>query len=159
MKLSDTIENFIKSMLGQDENEIELQRNELATYFGCSPSQINYVLATRFTQDHGYVIESRRGGGGCIRIFKVTHNSTYDLLYALDRRIGDYLTESEADRLIRQLETRGLITEDEGTLMRCALCARALSIPMPPAAKDALRAGILRSMLTGIAKNTARNQS
>ena len=64
MRLSDTIESFIKELLSQDETEVELKRNELAEYFGCAPSQINYVLATRFTPDHGYVIESRRGGGG-----------------------------------------------------------------------------------------------
>lgn len=57
MRLSDTIESFIKQLLSQDETEVELKRNELAEYFGCAPSQINYVLATRFTPDHGYVIE------------------------------------------------------------------------------------------------------
>ena len=64
MRLSDAIEKFIKTMLTQDEQEVELKRNELAQYFNCAPSQINYVLATRFTPDHGYIIESRRGGGG-----------------------------------------------------------------------------------------------
>lgn len=72
MRLSDTIESFIKQMLGaSEENGVELKRNELAEYFGCAPSQINYVLATRFTPDHGYVVESHRGGGGCIRIVHV----------------------------------------------------------------------------------------
>ena len=66
MRLSDSIERFIKTLLEQEETEIELKRNELAEYFGCAPSQINYVLATRFTPDHGYVIESQRGGGGYI---------------------------------------------------------------------------------------------
>ena len=64
MRLSDSIESFIKTLLSQDETEVELKRNELAEYFGCAPSQINYVLATRFTLDDGYIIESRRGGGG-----------------------------------------------------------------------------------------------
>ena len=64
LRISDTIEEFIKALLEETEMEIELKRNELAEYFSCAPSQINYVLATRFTLDHGYIIESKRGGGG-----------------------------------------------------------------------------------------------
>ena len=64
MRLSDTIESFIKAMIQEDTPEVELKRNELAEYFHCAPSQINYVLATRFTPDHGYVTSSQRGGGG-----------------------------------------------------------------------------------------------
>ena len=65
--LSDSIEDFIKALMEDEQDQqqaIELRRNELAEHFQCAPSQINYVLATRFTPDHGYVIESRRGGGG-----------------------------------------------------------------------------------------------
>ena len=71
MRLSDAIEEFIKELWMPDEPEVELKRNELAEYFRCAPSQINYVLSTRFTPDHGYAIESRRGGGGFIRIIRV----------------------------------------------------------------------------------------
>ena len=74
MRLSDAIEQFIKTMLTQEAPEVELKRNELAEYFNCAPSQINYVLATRFTPDHGYIIESRRGGGGYIRIFRMAQD-------------------------------------------------------------------------------------
>ena len=71
MRLSDTIEQFIKDMMQREQQaEIDLKRNELAEYFHCAPSQINYVLATRFTPDHGYVITSQRGGGGYIRIVR-----------------------------------------------------------------------------------------
>ena len=72
-QLSDAIEQFIKELMDQ-EAQIELRRNELAHHFGCAPSQINYVLATRFTPDHGYIIESRRGGGGYIRIFRMAQD-------------------------------------------------------------------------------------
>ena len=89
MRLSDTIESFIKELLSQNETEVELKRNELAEYFGCAPSQINYVLATRFTPDHGYVIESRRGGGGYIRIMRVVKSGSQHLLYLIHERIGD----------------------------------------------------------------------
>ena len=71
MRISDSIEAFIKDMLTEDEHEVELKRNELAQYFGCAPSQINYVLSTRFTLDDGYITESKRGGGGCIRIVRI----------------------------------------------------------------------------------------
>lgn len=66
--VSDAIESFIKALLQGDETQVELQRNELAARFGCAPSQINYVLSTRFTCEHGYRIESRRGGGGYVRV-------------------------------------------------------------------------------------------
>ena len=74
MRLSDTIEHFIKELMTQEEPEVELRRNELAEYFSCAPSQINYVLATRFTPDNGYIIESRRGGGGYIRIVRIVRS-------------------------------------------------------------------------------------
>ena len=73
-QLSDSIERFIKDMM-EDGAQIEVRRNELAQHFGCAPSQINYVLATRFSVDHGYIIESRRGGGGYIRIVRMGVNS------------------------------------------------------------------------------------
>ena len=69
-QLSDTIERFIKDLMSEDAH-VELRRNELAQHFGCAPSQINYVLATRFSVDHGYLIESRRGGGGYVRIVRM----------------------------------------------------------------------------------------
>ena len=89
MRLSDAIEQFIKTMLTQEAPEVELKRNELAEYFNCAPSQINYVLATRFTPDHGYIIESRRGGGGYIRIFRMAQDTSEHLLYLLHQRVGD----------------------------------------------------------------------
>ena len=99
MRLSDTIESFIKTMLTQEEPEVELKRNELAEYFGCAPSQINYVLATRFTIDDGYVIESRRGGGGYIRIVRVIQSGN-KFRYLLTERIGDSIGEVEAGKLV-----------------------------------------------------------
>ena len=69
-QLSDSIERFIKELMDEG-TQIEVRRNELAQHFGCAPSQINYVLATRFSVDHGYIIESRRGGGGYVRIVRM----------------------------------------------------------------------------------------
>lgn len=152
MRLSDTIEAFIKTLLAQDEHEVELKRNELATYFNCAPSQINYVLATRFTPDHGYVIESRRGGGGYIRIVRVVEQPGQHLLYLINERIGDAIGEEASVRLIAQLLDSGVVTADEAQLMRAAVSAQALSIPIPDAMKDAIRARTMKSMLLTVAR-------
>lgn len=147
MRLSDAIEQFIKTMLSQDENEVELKRNELAEYFGCAPSQINYVLATRFTPDHGYLIESRRGGGGYIRIFRMQQDTSEQLLYLLNERIGDSIDELSASHLIQQLCEREIISAREASLMNAAISQRALSLPLTAEMKNAQRARILKSML------------
>jgi transcriptional regulator CtsR len=149
--LSDSIENFIKQLLGED-TRIEIKRNELAQYFGCANSQINYVLATRFTLDDGYVIESRRGGGGYIRIVRVFYSGSQRLQYLIRERIGDAITEAEAVRLIGQLEEQKLVTACEGSILRAAVSDTALSVPMPEAMKRAQRAKILRAMLTAVAR-------
>ena len=152
MRLSDSIEQFIKTMLTQEEQEVELKRNELAEYFGCAPSQINYVLATRFTPDHGYIIESRRGGGGYIRIFRMQQDTGKQLVYLLNERIGNSVTELSANHLIQQLREREIVTPNEAALMSAAVSAQSLSLPLPEELKDALRAKILKSMLMEAAR-------
>jgi transcriptional regulator CtsR len=152
MRLSDSIEQFIKTMLTQEEQEVELKRNELAEYFGCAPSQINYVLATRFTPDHGYIIESRRGGGGYIRIFRMQQDTGKQLVYLLNERIGDSISALSANHLIQQLQEREIVTANEAALMMAAVSAQSLSLPLPEALKDALRAKILKSMLMEAAR-------
>ena len=152
MRLSDSIEQFIKTMLTQEEQEVELKRNELAEYFGCAPSQINYVLATRFTPDHGYIIESRRGGGGYIRIFRMQQDTGKQLVYLLNERIGDSISALSANHLIQQLQEREIVTANEAALMIAAVSAQSLSLPLPEALKDALRAKILKSMLMEAAR-------
>lgn len=159
MRLSDAIEEFIKTMLSQEELEIELKRNELAEYFRCAPSQINYVLSTRFTPDHGYVTESRRGGGGCIRIIRLEREQGQYLQYLLDERIGDSITTKSAQILCMQLAEQGAVSEGTARLMCAALSPKALSIPIPEPLKDALRAKMMRSMLTTVAKNNNRLES
>ncbi len=164
-RLSDTIEDFIKTLLiDEDEQkacEIELRRNELAAHFQCAPSQINYVLATRFTPEHGYVIESRKGGGGYIRIMRLATTNREELLQTLYQRIGTSISALEAVKIIETLKTEDIITENEACLMKAALNPTA--VPLPLQMKDALAAGTLRSMLLTIAKrkntqNTERSQ-
>ncbi len=152
MRLSDSIESFIKAMLTEEEKSVELKRSELASYFGCAPSQINYVLATRFTLDDGYVIESRRGGGGYIRIVRVVNSDMDQLMYLINERIGQTITEAEAARLIGQMADRKIVTETEAAIMRSAISTAALSLPIPDTMKDALRARSLKTMLTTVAR-------
>ena len=148
MRLSDTIEAFIKTMMQDEEEDIcELKRNELAEYFHCAPSQINYVLSTRFTPDHGYAISSQRGGGGYVRIVRIRASRVDGLSYYLNERIGDAIDEQRALIICHQLFDKKVITENEAKLMTAAVSKQALSIPMPENMKNILRARILKSML------------
>ncbi len=155
MRLSDSIESFIKDMLDEGSAEVELKRNELAEYFRCAPSQINYVLATRFSPDHGYLTESRRGGGGYIRIVRVVQSGSQRLMYLVNERIGDSLTAEECIRLISQLKEAEIVTADEASLMAAAVNTRAMGVPLTDELKNAMRARIMKSMLMTIA---ARNK-
>lgn len=159
MRLSDTIETFIKQMLQEEQYEVELKRNELAEYFHCAPSQINYVLATRFTPDHGYVTSSQRGGGGCIRIVRVRQSSTDHLSYLLRERIGDSLDAQTAQILCAQLAERKVVSLEQAQLMAAAVSPQALSAPVPEAVKDAMRAKILKYMLLTIAQQQSRPEN
>ena len=158
MRLSDSIENFIKTLITQEEPEVELKRNELAEYFGCAPSQINYVLATRFSPDHGYVIESRRGGGGYIRIVRVVQSGSQRLMYLANERIGEDISEAEAVRLIHQLLEQEYISPQEAEMMRAAVSAQALSIPIPESIKAAIRARTLKTMIMTVARQNREEE-
>ncbi|HOT22553.1 MAG TPA: CtsR family transcriptional regulator, partial [Sedimentibacter sp.] len=127
--LSDIIESFIKELLDANNNDvIEIQRNILAQQFDCSPSQINYVLTTRFTNDRGYVVESRRGGGGYIRIFRVRSSMEDELKRILNETIGDSITLNKSIDLINALMEREVITEGERAIMQSVLSDRVLNI-------------------------------
>ncbi|NLB90388.1 MAG: CtsR family transcriptional regulator [Clostridiales bacterium] len=152
MRISDTIEQFIKALLEETETEIELKRNELAEYFSCAPSQINYVLATRFTLDQGYVIESKRGGGGYIRIVRLEQSATDYMTYLLQERIGQSITLLQATQLIQSLYEQEIVTHTNAQLMLAALSNDALTLPLPAAMKDELRARILKNMIVILAK-------
>ena len=151
--LSDSIEDFIKALMEDEQDQqqaIELRRNELAEHFQCAPSQINYVLATRFTPDHGYVIESRRGGGGYIRIMRLASTSRAELLQTLYQRIGMSISSADAMKIVDHLESEKVGSADEAKRMKAALSPQAG--PLPLSMKDALCAGTLRSMILALAK-------
>ncbi len=149
MPLSDSIEQFIKSLMSESESELELRRNELAAHFGCAPSQINYVLATRFSPQHGYVIESRRGGAGFVRIIRISAGGDRQpLITALLGQIDQRLAVSAARAMIGGLLERGIISREQARLMKAATADEAIVLPV--GAKDILRAGVMRSMLVSL---------
>ena len=149
-QLSDAIERFIKELMSE-ETHIELRRNELAQHFGCAPSQINYVLATRFSVDHGYLIESRRGGGGYVRIVRMRARQEGNLLDALIKRVGNSIDEDTANAITQHLLDCELVTENEAKLMRAATGRNALALPV--SGKDVLRAAVFKNMLIQVFKN------
>ena len=149
-QLSDTIEQFIQELMSE-EAQIELRRNELAQHFGCAPSQINYVLATRFSVDHGYLIESRRGGGGYVRIVRMHPRDEGNLLDALLKRVGNSVDEDTANAIIQHLLDCELVTGNEAALMRAAIGKNALSLPV--SAKDVLRAAVFKNLLIQVFRN------
>ncbi len=149
-QLSDTIEKFIKELMSEDV-QVELRRNELAQHFGCAPSQINYVLATRFSVDHGYVIESRRGGGGYVRIVRMAQRPEGNLLSLLLNRVGSSVSEEVAVAIIKHLLDQKIVTLNEARIMRSAVDQSALTLPV--SAKDTRRAGVMRNMLIQVFRN------
>lgn len=146
--LSDTIEKFIKELMSEYEGKIELQRNELAQHFNCAPSQINYVLATRFTPDKGYIIESRRGGGGYIRVLRLRMDESDHLFRLVTTRIGERISERDAQDVICRLVESGAVTKNEGALMSAAVSDKALQ--SPAMLKDNIRAGILKQLVLAL---------
>ena len=147
--LSGSIARLIHEMLREAEDgRIEIGRNELAERFACSPSQINYVLATRFTPHEGYVIESRRGGSGYIRIVKVEMEKDARLKYMIEEGIGDTITRDRAMQVITTLYESGSIEKNEARLMLAAMEDSALGAVTKDRA--AVRAGILRAMLLAL---------
>ena len=145
-RLSDIIESFIKEMLeGSKENVLEIQRNELANIFNCAPSQINYVLTTRFTIDKGYYIESRRGGGGFIKITRIDIDKNDYIKDVIWDNIGNSITLQEGERYIELFKEMGFISDREAKIMKAAINDKTLVLPVN--LRDIIRAQILKTML------------
>ncbi|MGI6189398.1 MAG: CtsR family transcriptional regulator [Clostridiales bacterium] len=148
-RLSDMIEDFINALLNESDGQLELQRNELADYFECAPSQINYVLATRFSVDRGYYIESRRGGGGYIRIIRLDIDDDDYMMYLLRERIGNRISQQAAEDIIYHMLNKGIITRRESIIMKSAIQDKVVTA-LPSNIKDSIRANLMKSMLMGI---------
>ena len=145
--LSDIIENFIKELLeANNYSAVEIQRNILAQQFDCSPSQINYVLSTRFNHDRGYIVESRRGGGGYIRIFKVHSSMEGELERILNESIGESITLNKSSDLLFALEDRGVISQREMKIMQSVLSDRSLN-NISYDYRNIIRANLLKEMI------------
>ena len=114
--MSDLIENYLKNVLHKNET-VEIRRSEIADQFNCVPSQINYVINTRFTIQQGYVVESKRGGGGYIRIMKVNLVDEMDILNALSDLVPEELSAREGSHLLQNLYENELITKREAQMM------------------------------------------
>ena len=148
-RLSDIIEDFIKQMLADSEEDIlEIQRNELANSFKCAPSQINYVLTTRFTVDKGYYVESRRGGGGCIKIKKANIDKNDYIRKSIWDNIGDEISQQDARDYIELFLERGFITEREAKLMNVVISDKTLGLDSKT--RDSLRSTLLKTMLIAL---------
>lgn len=146
MKMSDIITARILNMLEQSElGTAEIQRNELASLIGCVPSQINYVLSSRFTPEHGYVIESRRGGGGYIRITKIRLDRSSALMHIINS-VGRAIDPSTARILIENTAQAELITKQVADVMQAAISSAVLH-EIPPLYRDTYRAAVLKQML------------
>lgn len=144
-RLSDIIEEFIKELFDDSINdELQIQRNELADKFSCAPSQINYVLSTRFTNEKGYLIESRRGGGGYIIIKRVSGNSIDQIMDIIIESIGGSITYHNAVMITEHLYDSGTLTLRELNIMKMALTDSTLQ---GTENKNKIRADILKAML------------
>lgn len=148
-RLSDLIEAFIKQMIDDTDGTIEIQRNELASRFNCVPSQINYVIDTRFTTERGYYVESRRGGGGYIKIRRVHVNRPGDYLMHIVTSMGDSISQQSAEVFINNFIDYDVISEREAMLMKAAVNDKTLS-NVPVNLRDTLRASILKHMLLSL---------
>ncbi len=146
MRMSDLITREIIRMLNESsENTAEIQRNEFAGIIGCAPSQINYVLSSRFTPEHGYIIESRRGGGGYIRIKRVMMNSSSAFMHIINS-IGETIDAMSTRIVIENCLESGLVSKQTAKLMASAVSSSVLQT-VPPQLRDVLRAAILKQML------------
>lgn len=144
--ISDVIEAYLKSILG-DDPRIEIRRAEIADHFDVVPSQINYVIKTRFNLQNGYLVQSKRGGGGYIRIERVNLLDDDDVLQMLIANIGEAISEKDAAKIIKTLYEEKLISRREGDLMLVGVAKQTLN-QATKQAEERLRARILVALLT-----------
>lgn len=145
MGISDMIAEFIRGELEDADGVLELQRNDLAQRFHCVPSQINYVMSTRFSPEHGYIVESRRGGGGYIRITRVRVDRPTLLMHFINS-IGPEIDTRSALAIVRNLYETEAIPQETARLLQIVLSDTALR-SVPRSTRDTLRADLMRQVL------------
>jgi transcriptional regulator CtsR len=146
MLMSDLIASRILELLSQSENGIaEIRRNTLADKVGCVPSQINYVISSRFTPERGYIVESKRGGGGYIRITEVRADGFSSMMHVINS-IGNEIDARTAKAIIESLLSRDFISLKSAKAIHAAIkddCYKSIS----PEQRDTVRAAIFKQML------------
>lgn len=145
MRISDIVASYILNMLDESDGNAEIKRNELADSIGCVPSQINYVLTSRFTPEQGYIVESRRGGGGFIRITRI-HTDKNTALMHIVNSIGKELEYNDARLMTDNLQSAGAISEQCAVLINAAVAQRNF-VGLPKSAANAIRASVVKNML------------
>jgi len=143
MKISDVIADMILDMFDDETPTVQIQRNDLAAKLGCVPSQINYVITSRFTPEQGYRIESRRGGGGCIMITRASKDNS---IVSLINSIGNSIEEKTAKSYIYNLNYQGLVNDKAGQMM-IAVISDSNFKGLPSEIKDTIRANQFKQML------------
>ncbi|MBQ7351579.1 MAG: CtsR family transcriptional regulator [Clostridia bacterium] len=150
-KISDMIECFILEQL-EDMDYINLSRNELANFFNCAPSQINYVLSTRFTEPKGFLIESHRGGGGYIKLSRISVDGDSYISQLLVSTLREEIDYATALAIISNLHNLNFLDENSARVLEYALMPKALS--MPVRLENRQRANILKNVLINILKDS-----
>ena len=145
MRISDSVAKYILDLLNEENGTAEIQRNELANYLGCVPSQINYVLTSRGTPEQGYIVESRRGGGGYIRITRMRLSKS-DMIMHIVNGVGDSLDTSTARAMTSNLLQNGMLDSTAAALIQAACSEHALAA-VPKEMRDTVRAAIYKNML------------
>ena len=146
MGISDLIASFLQESLEQAEDGVlEVQRNDLAEQFHCVPSQINYVMSTRFSPERGYIVESRRGGNGYIRITRVQVDRQTLLMHVINS-LGDQVDLPSARAILSNLVHTGALDADRGQMILTAVGDKAL-MQVPRILRDSVRADIMKQVL------------
>lgn len=151
MRMSDLVAQYILEILEQQNGSAEIQRNELAGNLGCVPSQINYVITSRFTPEQGYIVESRRGGGGYIRISRVNMDKGTAVMHIINS-VGNNLDKATAEAMLNNMLGRGLIDVLPAKLMATVLSDRTLK-NVEQDRRDIIRADLFKNMLLTINNN------
>ena len=146
--MTDAIERYLLQLLGRGRT-VELQRAEVAERFGCAPSQINYVLVTRFTPARGFAVESRRGGGGYIRLLRLPAEAWEGAL-----GLPESCDQSTAEHHIARLQESARLTTREAALLRAVVSREVLQLPLP--LRDQVRAAVLRAGVAAVLRCPVR---
>lgn len=141
------IEDYLKQML-KKQGKVRIQRNEVAVLFDCAPSQVSYVLQTRFSLDRGYLVQSQRGGGGYVEIVEIPREARQEYLARLYQSLQGGITQQQAGDILHRLERDQLLTSRERLLLQNIVRREVLHISLPR--RDLLRGKILQSVIESL---------